>query len=93
MFKDFKYLMTVTNIMKQIKFLLMLLLLFASTLNAQQLNDSTAQIVAYWDLGEKHIFNHINQDIKVEGTDTTIVQTATERFVVEVIYSFLCKNR
>ena len=87
MFKDFKYLMTVTNIMKQIKFLLMLLLLFASTLNAQQLNDSTAQIVAYWDLGEKHIFNHINQDIKVEGTDTTIVQTATERFVVEVIDS------
>ena len=72
------------------KRLLFLCLCLASAMQAfAQINmkDSTAQVVAYWNKGDKYTYDYVSQRAQIKGTDTTINGYTESRFELEVIDS------
>lgn len=53
--------------------------------NAQMMPDSTVNICAYWELGDKYEYRCSESSYSVEGTDTTDVEHSSEIFTIEVI--------
>ena len=50
----------------------MFLTVFATSVFGQiNMEDSTAQVISYWSIGEKQSYSMSLQKIKLEGTDTT----------------------
>ena len=72
-----------------IKKLVFILLLFNAVVVHGQMNfqDSTAQVISYWDLGEKYEYSVIFQKLKYSGEDTTSNETITYDVEVSVIDS------
>ncbi|MBE6226310.1 MAG: hypothetical protein E7121_04410 [Bacteroidales bacterium] len=69
-------------------FILCFCLMNAFQVSAQlNLKDSTAQIVAYWNKGEKYCYNYAAQTIEIKGTDTTELSYSESKFELEVIDS------
>ena len=69
------------------KTILLLFALFAGLFPAvaQMLPDSTVQVVAYWELGDKQQFLSESAKYKVNQGDTTVVEQSVELFEFEVV--------
>ena len=52
---------------------------------AQMMPDSTVQVVAYWELGDKHVYQMESAKYKVEQGDTTVVEKSAELLQFEVV--------
>ena len=52
---------------------------------AQMMPDSTVQVVAYWELGEKVRYQVEESKRKVSGTDTTLVEKSAEIITLEIV--------
>ena len=61
------------------------LLALAAGAYAQMMPDSTVQVVAYWELGEKVRYQVEESKRKVSGTDTTLVEKSAEIITLEVV--------
>ncbi len=72
--------------MKRTSFIVCFLILCAG-IQAQVLNDSTVQVLAYWDMGDKYEFEHTEKNYKVEKGDTIFGDCITETFELAVIDS------
>ena len=61
--------------------------LFAGILPAfaQMLPDSTVQVVAYWELGDKQIYQVENVKYKIEKGDTTVVEKSAQILEIKVV--------
>lgn len=73
--------------MKRLAFLLVYFsfcLLGSAQINLQ---DSTVQVVAYWDLGEKHKYSYQSQEYEVQGQDTIWGDFHSSDFTLEVLDS------
>ena len=69
-------------------FALLIMALFASQAMAQlNLKDSTVQVVAYWEKGEKYNYSLKTYDYKIQGNDTTWTSRTNSIFSIEVIDS------
>jgi hypothetical protein len=68
---------------------LLILLLTIATIAKAQINfqDSSVQVISYWDLGEKYEYSVSLQNIKYTGEDTTSNETMTYDVEVSVIDS------
>ncbi len=73
--------------MKRTSLFLLLLLALCSALRAQVLNDSTVQVVAYWDKDEAFEFEYTDKRYKVVKGDTIWGKTVVERFELAVVDS------
>lgn len=60
------------NKIKIMKYFFTLLLMFGMYANAQILNDSTVQFVAYWNLNETHTYKVEQKQYTINGQDTTV---------------------
>lgn len=69
------------------KRILLIIILFAGIVPAfaQMLPDSTVQVVAYWELGDKQHYRMDKVKYKVEQGDTTVVEKSAEILEFEVI--------
>lgn len=64
-------------------FTIFFVLILASNLQAQiNMNDSTAQVVAYWNLHEKQVYQVTHEKYKIKGTDTTY--TDYWKYIVDI---------
>ena len=78
---------TENNIMKKLVTLLVMAL-FASQAMAQiNMKDSTVQVVAYWEKGDKYNYSLKTYDYKITGNDTTWTSRTNSIFSIEVIDS------
>ena len=69
-------------------FTLLIMVLFASQAMAQlNFKDSTVQVVAYWEKGDKYNFSLKTYDYKITGNDTTWTSRTNSIFSIEVIDS------
>lgn len=69
-------------------FALLIMVLFASQAMAQlNLKDSTVQVVAYWEKGDKYNYTLKTYDYKIKGDDTTWTSRTNSIFSIEVIDS------
>ena len=61
--------------------------LFAGLLPAfaQMLPDSTVQVVAYWELGDKQIYQVENVKYEIEKGDTTVVEKSAQILEIKVV--------
>ena len=64
-------------------FTIFFVLILAINLQAQiNMNDSTAQVVAYWNLHEKQVYQVTHEKYKIKGTDTTY--TDYWKYIVDI---------
>ncbi len=72
--------------MKRLFVLCTLIMAFISGY-AQIMKDSTIQVVAYWNLGDKYKYKYHSQAYTVEGNDTIWGDKTDELFTIEVVDS------
>ena len=70
-FVKFENLKTIKYKMKKTASLLSVLFIVLNLQAQINMNDSTAQVIAYWNLNEKQIYKVTHEKYKVNGTDTT----------------------
>ncbi len=73
--------------MKHASLLFLFLLFCCFGLRAQVLNDSTVQVVAYWDKGETFEFEYVQSKYKVVKGDTIFGDFLSETFELAVVDS------
>ena len=73
--------------MKRLYALLPLLaaLVVPGTLSAQMMPDSTVQIVAYWEVGDKIDYVRIEEQYEIKGEEETLTSSSSESFYIEVV--------
>ena len=67
--------------------ILLLSSLFACVISAsaQMMPDSTVQVIAYWEVGDKYHFQVEDTKYKISGTDTTDIQRSAHLLTLEVV--------
>lgn len=60
-------------------------LFLGSAAFAQMMPDSTVQVVAYWQVGDKYSYQVEQSTSKIEGNDTTVVEKSAEILTFEVL--------
>lgn len=71
--------------MRRLCFFAAAFVLWAPAASAQMMPDSTVQVVAYWNLGDKHHYRFESVKSDIVGTDTTIVDKSAEIVSFEVV--------
>lgn len=79
--------------------LILLFLTITGSIFAQiSMNDSTVQIIGYWNFNEKYTYKVSNQEFKIEGTDTTdrkydsykvditIIDSTSDSYIIDWFY-------
>ena len=61
--------------------------------SAQMMPDSTVQVVASWNPGDKQAYNLSKTDFKVSDKDTTDLNYSTEIMILEVLSKFTNKQK
>lgn len=88
------------------KRLLTIIFLLASLTSFGQINmsDSTAQVITYWDKGEKQNYTVTNEKIKIKGVDTTtrditsydveitVLDSSEKSYTIEWLYKNITTN-
>ena len=70
--------------MKRVLFLCLCLVSAMQAFAQINMKDSTAQVVAYWNKGDKYTYDYVSQRAQIKGSDTTITGYTESRFELEV---------
>jgi len=71
--------------MKKVALLLVGLVAAMVSSFAQMMPDSTVQVVAYWEAGERHVFQMEEVKLNMAEGDTTVVEKSAELLAFEVV--------
>jgi hypothetical protein len=71
--------------MKKVALLLVGLVAAMVSSFAQMMPDSTVQVVAYWEAGERHVFQMEEVKLNIAEGDTTVVEKSAELLAFEVV--------